>query len=128
MMPHGQDVPKYVLNRSSLDVASADAYRRSYTSQGRCAQSTPPSSAQRRPTLAPVTEVPSEFQYYHNMSLVVGPHPGSWNRLVLEAVYDHDRMQVQKITQLLHQRNRGVLRSWMPGPTQVSVPHVHRRR
>ncbi|KAI4528355.1 hypothetical protein K525DRAFT_263305 [Schizophyllum commune Loenen D] len=50
-----------------------------YTSQGRCAQSTPPSSAQRRPTLAPVTEVPSEFQYYHNMSLVVSPHPGAKN-------------------------------------------------
>ncbi|KAL1730293.1 hypothetical protein EV714DRAFT_236901 [Schizophyllum commune] len=59
-MPHGQDVPNY-------------------TSQGRCAQSTPPSSAQRRPTLAPVTEVPSEFQYHHNMSLVVSPHPGAEN-------------------------------------------------
>ncbi|KAL1722634.1 hypothetical protein EV715DRAFT_261339 [Schizophyllum commune] len=59
-MPHGQDVPNY-------------------TSQGRCAQSTPPSSAQRRPTLAPVTEVPSECQYYHNMSLVVSPHPGAEN-------------------------------------------------
>ncbi|KAI5835623.1 hypothetical protein K523DRAFT_359852, partial [Schizophyllum commune Tattone D] len=60
MMSHGQDVPNY-------------------TSQGRCAQSTPPCTAPRRPTLTPVTEVPSEFQYYHNMSLVVSPHPGAEN-------------------------------------------------